>query len=131
MVFLVPYKTLLERFAILSDETASPETREQMIAIMKMMLASVPVDEAWYRKQYPDVDAAIASGRYDSARRHFIENGYFESRMPCRLRVDESWYLAVNDDVRESVEEGDIESAEDHFNKYGYREGRLPAKALG
>ncbi|HKN00457.1 MAG TPA: hypothetical protein VJX23_08060 [Candidatus Binataceae bacterium] len=128
MVMLVPYKLLRERFPILSDRSGSPEVREQLFAIVKLLLASVPVDETWYRKQYPDVGAAIEAGRYESAQRHFIEHGYFEERKPSRLSVDEAWYLAANDDVREGLEEGDIESGEEHFNLYGYNEGRLPTR---
>jgi hypothetical protein len=99
-----------------------------MRGIIKLMLASVTVDDAWYRAKYPDVSAAIDAGEYESSQRHFMEHGYFEGRMPGALSVDEAWYLRANEDIAQSIEDGDIGSAQEHFCSYGYAEGRLPVR---
>ena len=76
--------------------------------------------------KYPDVAQAIEDGQFNSAKHHFIENGYFEARFPCEPMVDEAWYLERYPDVAESVRRGDLDSALRHFVVDGHREGRLP-----
>lgn len=61
-----------------------------------------------------------------SARQHFLDDGYFEGRLPFPMPVDERWYLEHYPDVAESVRKGVVGSAEQHFAEDGYREGRLP-----
>jgi hypothetical protein len=51
-----------------------------VLDLIRLFLTQYPVDEAWYRITYPDVDAAITSGDLLSAKSHFIENGFFEGR---------------------------------------------------
>ncbi len=127
MTVLVPFKTLADRFPqLLSTRGEHAALREEVVGLIKMMLASVRVDDAWYRRRYPDVSAAVDAGEYQSTRHHFIEHGYFENRLPCRLSIDETWYIQSNGDVLAGIRNGEIESAEEHFNQYGYAEGRLP-----
>ncbi len=51
-----------------------------LLEVIQLFLQRFPVDEVWYREAYPDVDEAIRNGQIESARRHFIEYGYFEGR---------------------------------------------------
>jgi hypothetical protein len=48
--------------------------------MLQLYLAHYPVDEDWYRREYPDVDLAIRSGKMPSARAHFVQHGFFEGR---------------------------------------------------
>jgi hypothetical protein len=41
--------------------------------------ASIELDEAWYLKQYEDIALAVAEGSINSARQHFVDDGYFEA----------------------------------------------------
>jgi hypothetical protein len=41
------------------------------------------VDEEWYRRTNPDVDAAIRKGTIPNAKFHFIDSGYQEGRKPA------------------------------------------------
>ena len=84
------------------------------------------VDEKWYLQQYPDIAAAIATGKIKSAKDHFVNDGYFEGRLPSALQVDEKWYLQEYPDVAEGVQTGVVDSGQKHFTQIGYREGRLP-----
>ena len=84
------------------------------------------MDEDWYLAQNPDIAKAVEAATTESAKRHFIEHGYFEGRLPFRIAVDERWYLLQNPDVAENVRRGVVESAQQHFELNGYREGRLP-----
>lgn len=99
---------------------------EEFIRILKTMLAGIEVDETWYLQTYDDIARAAHEGTVKSVKQHFIDDGYFEGRMPFPIDVDEQWYLQQNPDVAESVRRGMIESAQAHFQDDGYREGRLP-----
>jgi len=75
---------------------------------------------------YRDVDEAISLGKFDTAREHYVETGYFEGRFPRKILVDEQWYVATYSDVAEAIKRGRFVKAQEHYEKDGYREGRLP-----
>lgn len=102
---------------------------EDFINLLKTMLAGVEVNEDWYLKTYEDIAKAVREGSLQSARQHFVDDGYFEGRMPFPIQVDERWYLQQNPDVAEGVRRGIIESGQAHFQEDGYREGRMPFPA--
>jgi hypothetical protein len=99
---------------------------EDFVKILKTLIQGIEVDEAWYARTYEDIGGAIRSGVVQSARQHFLSDGYFEGRRPFPIIVDEKWYLATNPDVADSIRAGIVASAQEHFDKDGYREGRLP-----
>jgi hypothetical protein len=99
---------------------------DSFLKIIKTFAATVNVDEAWYMQHYEDIARVIQEGRLPSGRRHFVNDGYFEGRLPFPIEVDEQWYLAQNPDVADDVRRGVIPSGQAHFDEFGYREGRLP-----
>jgi hypothetical protein len=99
---------------------------EDFIRILRTLIQGIEVDEAWYARTYEDIGGAIRNGIVRSAKQHFLDDGYFEGRLPFPIIVDEKRYLATNPDVAESIRAGGVESAQAHFDKDGYREGRLP-----
>jgi hypothetical protein len=99
---------------------------EEFIRILKLMITGVEVDDAWYVKAYEDIGKAITDGIVKSAQQHFVDDGYFEGRLPFPMRVDEKWYLQQYPDVADSVRRGALPSGQAHFDEDGYREGRLP-----
>jgi hypothetical protein len=129
MKYLIPFAALKNHLRLLSvkGQLKVDMNYDELLEILKRMLLAVEVDEEWYRSNYSDVDDAIKAGAYKTAKQHFIENGYFEGRMPFPLQIDEQWYLGTYDDVKSGVEQGTITSAHDHFLSHGYMEGRLPA----
>ena len=78
------------------------------------------------RAPYEDIGSAAKAGNIRSSKQHFVDDGYFEGRLPFPILVDERWYLAENPDVAESIRKGVVVSAQDHFDRDGYREGRIP-----
>jgi len=104
-------------------------SKAELMAVVRRLLAAVPVDEAWYRATYKGVAAAIERGNFRSASAHFTEYGYAESRWPFFMPVDAGWYLNRYPDVRARIVEGVVTSAQEHFWSFGYREGRFPAGA--
>ncbi len=100
---------------------------DEFIKMIKLLLAGIEVDEQWYLGQYEDVRTAIEAGEVSSAQKHFVEDGYFEGRLPFPMAVNEEWYLAQHPDVAEGIRNGTIASASQHFIEDGYREGRSPA----
>ena len=103
---------------------------DDLQATIRLLLRGVEVDETWYLATYPDIAEAITRGAVSSAKAHFIENGYFEGRLPFPLEVDEQWYCSAYPDIGVAIDRGDFESAASHFREFGYLEGRLPT-AIG
>lgn len=97
-----------------------------LINMIKLLLSAIDVDEEWYLTNYPDVAEAIAHGHTTSAKQHFIDDGYFEGRIPFAIAVNDEWYLKEYPDVAKSIGNGADMSAQEHFIRDGYKEGRLP-----
>lgn len=128
MKYLPPFELIRRSIEI---STVRGELRvnlsyEDFIKILRTMIAGIEVDEAWYLRTYEDIATAIRSGSVRSAKQHFVDDGYFEGRLPFEMAVDERWYLMQNPDVSDSIRRGDVVSAQEHFDQDGYREGRLP-----
>lgn len=99
---------------------------EDMVRMLRHLIAGVRVDEAWYLERYPDIADAIGQGIVASPQSHFVHDGYFEGRMPFPIQVDEQYYLTQNAGVSDHVRNGLLESGQQHFDENGYSEGRLP-----
>jgi hypothetical protein len=129
--YVPPYAALKQRFAMSSakDRLVASIDYEELQRVIQLLLRGVSVDEAWYRRTYPDVAEAIEAGTVGSAKAHFIDNGYFEGRLPFPLEVDEDWYRANYTDIGQAIAQGEFASATTHFVEYGYTEGRLPGAA--
>jgi hypothetical protein len=129
--YLPPFEVIKRPVEISSSQgqVTATVSYEDLLGLIKHLLSTVEVDENWYVAQYPDVAQAIAQGRTASARQHFIDNGYFEGRLPFLIPVEEHWYLGNYPDVAACVATGSEPSAQAHFIQSGYREGRLPHPA--
>ena len=99
---------------------------DDFVRVLRLMISGIQVNEEWYLTEYPDIAQAIRDGKVESARQHFIDDGFFEGRRPFPMDVDERWYLEQYSDVAESVRTGVVGSGQQHFVEDGYREGRLP-----
>jgi hypothetical protein len=126
--FLPPFDEIKRflTFAAVKGELSVSATFARFAALIRTLLQGIEVDEAWYVKQYPDVAEAIRDGVIKSAREHFLNDGYFEGRLPFEIKVDEASYLDQNPDVAEYIARGDLKSAQQHFIKSGWRERRKP-----
>jgi hypothetical protein len=128
--YLLPFNVLKNSMKLLSvkGQLKVDMTYDEFLDVVKKFLQAVPIDERWYRATYQDVDEAIKSGAYRSARHHFVEHGYFEGRRPFELEIDEAFYMKHYPDIQESVSKGLLGSAREHFVRNGYEEGRIPAE---
>jgi hypothetical protein len=99
---------------------------EDLVQMLRRMIAGVEVDEKWYRQRYEDISQAITDGLVGSAKAHFVNDGYFEGRLPFEIKVDERYYLAQNSGVADYVRKGMLANGQQHFDENGYAEGRLP-----
>lgn len=130
MSYVPPFEILKQKFRVVG---ANGKGRIDMkyadfIDLLKLMLRAVAVDEDWYRRSYPDVEDAIKAGTYKSAKHHFVEEGYFEGRLPYEFGVDEHWYKSNYPDIAAGLKAGALGSPKEHFIAHGYREGRLPTE---
>ena len=128
MRYLVPFGVIRNSMKLTAaDDTLRVDmTYDDIVNIIKSLLICVDVDEEWYCRTYPDVGAAISAGDWSSAKAHFIENGYFEGRLPFQVKVDDEWYVRAYGDVAQGIKSGVLLSPQDHFDRHGYDEGRFP-----
>ena len=128
----MPY---LPSFAVIQRSVELSKAKGQLIAtasyenllrMIKLPLSTAEVDEGWYSDWYPDVADAVAEGIVASAQQHFIDNGYFEGRLPFAMPVDEAWHKNESPNVAERIRNGSEVPAQEHFVRDGYKEGRLP-----
>jgi hypothetical protein len=63
--------------------------RASFLDLIRQVLGSVSVDEAWYRLTYPASAEFIACGHFTCASSHFANVGYFEGYLPCAVSVDD------------------------------------------
>ena len=69
--YIIPYALLLRQLGIrghLGEDERVELTREQLLSLIRVLLASVHVDEAWYKTTYKDIDEAIQAGLVASAK---------------------------------------------------------------
>lgn len=99
--------------------------------ILLPLISKILVDEDYYLKTYEDINDAIKSGKIFSAKEHYVNNGYFENRLPRFFQVDEDWYLSHYQDVGDAINEGKWGSGQAHFTAAGYAEGRYPSADWG
>ena len=94
-------------------------------AILCLAASTLPFDEEFYLKTYPDVADAYHSGEIADLHMHFVEVGYFEGRLPTRPQFDDIFYKEMYPDVAAAVATGELESALDHYIKTGAAECRF------
>src|SRR5665213_2466901 len=105
-------------------------SHENFTKLLRTVIADIEVNESWYLGRYEDVTLAVRNGTVESAKAHFVHDGYFEGRLPFPIKVDERWYLSTYLDVAEHVRKATFPSGQAHFDAEGYREGRLPFKLV-
>lgn len=128
MKYLPPFEVLKSYLTVSSvaGELRVSCTYENMIEMIRRLIEGVEVDEKWYLQRYPDIADAMRKGLVTGARAHFVNDGYFEGRVPFPIMVDERYYLGQNPGVADYVRRGLLESGQQHFDENGYHEGRLP-----
>ena len=128
MKYLPPFEVLKALLTIsnVKGELMVSCSYENMVRMIRKLIIGVEVDEQWYLEHYPDIADAIQQGLVQSARLHFVNDGYFEGRMPFPIHVDERYYLSQNVGIADYVRKGMLESGQQHFDENGYQEGRLP-----
>jgi hypothetical protein len=126
--YLPPFEVLKSYLTIsnVKGELMVTCSYESLVQMLRQLIIGVQVDEAWYLERYPDIAEAIAQGVVQSPRIHFVNDGYFEGRLPFPIKVDERYYLGQNTGVADYVRKGMLESGQQHFDENGYVEGRLP-----
>jgi hypothetical protein len=124
----IPFADLKTRLRIIvtRGRLLAEIEREDFLDLVRKMLRSVAVDEAWYLKTYSAAAEDIRLGRVSSAAEHYITTGYFHGALPADVYVDEEWYTARYDHVRNSLAHGSSTSPKDHFMRIGYGEGCQP-----
>ena len=95
MKYLPPFDILKSYMTLqtVNGELMVSCTYEAFVEMLRRMIAGIRVDAAWYRSRYPDIAEAIDQGIVGSPQKHFVDDGYFEGRMPFEIKVDERYYL--------------------------------------
>src|ERR1700733_14236047 len=119
---------------LINQRIVGPDTQTNYMKVdshffincMLPILQKIRVDEAWYLRAYPDVQAAIQKGVVADPKSHYCRFGFYEHRMPYHIVVDEPWYLTEYPDVRTAIAGRHFASGQAHFDLLGFREGRFP-----
>ena len=118
---------MIQKLVVRAPGTAHYSVERHFLAhCMESFIETIYLDPKWYLDTYPDVKAALAKQRNGSAQEHYVRYGYFENRMPYRIKVDEAWYLANYADIGPALAKRLCASAQAHFEQVGFAEGRLP-----
>lgn len=96
-----------------------------LLEIIKVAVAAMPFDEAFYLSTYEDVRDARQSGQISDVKAHFVEQGYFEGRFGSRPDVDEAYYTETYPDVAAAIANRHVGSALEHYMVAGAIEGRF------
>lgn len=83
-------------------------------------------DENWYRAAYPDIEAAIANGHFQSGQHHYSRFGRDEGRLP--FKFDPDFYVFAYPLAATEVRSGLADSPLDHYLTLGRSRGYLPHK---
>ncbi len=128
MRYVPPFEVLKTYVTITSvkGELMVTCSYENLVLMIRRLIAGVEVDEKWYLQRYPDIADALTKGLVGAAKTHWVNDGYFEGRLPFPIKVDERYYLQQNEGVADYVRKGLLESGQQHFDQNGYAEGRLP-----
>jgi hypothetical protein len=94
-------------------------------ALLRVLIARLPFDAAFYAATYPDLAQAKESGAIEDLREHFLEHGYLEGRLGAAPEIDEDFYREMYPDVAAGIARGDIRSASEHYIGAGAGEGRF------
>jgi hypothetical protein len=122
-------------FAVLKRQVAAliTLTESERVALLRVAalaaIATVEIDVAWYFSAYPDIEAAVVRGEFESARHHYSVQGFFEGRLPQDYDFDEDYYLANNPDIQHAFRIGTLSVPKAHFMTKGFAEGRVPSAA--
>lgn len=109
-------------------QVAAVVSRAMLVELLRPGLLRIRFDEAFYRRQYPDLAAAEAAGTIAELHAHYLEFGFFEDRLPCFVEVDAAFYGREHPDVAAGILDRTVRSAQWHFEHFGFREGRLPRR---
>jgi hypothetical protein len=97
-----------------------------VIDLLKILAETVPMDDAWYRERYVDVEDGIRKGQFKGAKHHYVEFGYFEDGPPQYVKMNHEYYRATYPDIAEHLDAGRLSSSQKHFETHGFNECRLP-----
>src|SRR5579859_749348 len=93
----VAFGDLADRLKSSGDEVSVP--RKLLDRLLDLYISFWDFDEDWYLATYPDIQAAVAAGKFGSGREHFKTVGYFEGRRGNQPIVDTEWYVEMYPDI--------------------------------
>jgi O-antigen biosynthesis protein len=83
-------------------------------------------DEFWYRREYPEADELVSSGRYRSGWEHYITEGGRKFYNPA-FWFDERWYQKQQPDVYTAVKNRLLLCGFEHYLLYGIQQDLAPS----
>src|SRR3954454_17766884 len=85
--YLPPFDVVKRSFELSTSkgQLMATASYENIIKMIRLLISAIDVDEVWYLDTYPDVAQAVRQGQISSAKEHFINNGYFEGRLPSKV----------------------------------------------
>jgi hypothetical protein len=81
----VPPCSVLEKWmarSVSADGVRLTPTYDDVLDVLRGFLQAIPVDEDWYKAEYPVIEGFLAHSPARTATSHFQKHGYFEGRKP-------------------------------------------------
>jgi hypothetical protein len=130
-MYVLHFEAMLKNLGITREEFLSSEhvkvPTSMLRFLLQIALANGDFNEPGYLQENPDIATAVQKGKIESARLHYIGNGYFEGRLGATPEVDEQWYLRTYKDVADGVRSRKVQSGQQHFAQRGAAEMRAPS----
>jgi hypothetical protein len=84
MSYVPAYSTLkrwMDRYTVGGTSRLMPPY-DDVLDVLKEFLRVIPVDEHWYKAQYPAIEGYLRQAPTETPSSHFRKHGYFEGRSP-------------------------------------------------
>ncbi len=126
--YIPPFAFICEALGITEAQMSEPRATVSVPFLRFLigeLMRAAPFDPAWYAHYYPDIEPALSGDEIASAHQHYLEQGYFEKRLPHSLAVDPDWYWRRYADLTRHYHRQEIAALCEHLFTQGWWEGRV------
>lgn len=92
----------------------------------QLLSPNLAFDEFWYRHEYPEADALIRAGKYQSGWEHYLGEGIVKRYNPV-FWFDERWYGRRNIAIETGITTGSLACGFEHYLLYGIQQDLTPS----
>lgn len=126
--YVPPCSVVLRGLGIAGPDLSAPKA-EVSTAFLRFLIRELvrpgSFDAEWYASCNPDIRAAYDAGLIASLHEHYVQQGYFEARLPHSLTIDPDWYWSHYRDLAGNHNRREVGALSEHLYAQGWWEGRV------